>query len=411
MVGIKVMWNQFREFWYNKIQGKQFIPNEEDVKEAKKLAERLKGKDDVETLNNILEWQERNILYWRERGYLDISLFPFIWLGYIIVFAIISTPIFVFLYILLTKFLIISTTLSIWISLSLTILIFVWIIFKTNTTFKLVYLLLWSYPIYELVKLELLKNLTVENISKVLNITVLNWAIFGISFFSLIYLVMIYKYFSRSEKSILNKIYKIWKLITATFKLSLTTSEILEYKMAICKDYAKLTASLLLNLYPNSKIFFFTFPGHVATGIEINGKIYILDQKLPIMNETAWLIQWNRKDATKLEVKRKNGKYFVEYIGKVFLKENLKIQDSKNLIKDLIKKIEKAIKLGKRKVVYTLEGKAKIYDVEDEIIEESLLRKIRLFLENEMVSNFSKIKELKIEKDNDDILLEIYLNH
>ena len=59
-----------KNIWYNYIVGRQYIPTKNDVKDAKVLAERLKGRTDVETLNNILEWQEKNILYWDDRCYL-----------------------------------------------------------------------------------------------------------------------------------------------------------------------------------------------------------------------------------------------------------------------------------------------------------------------------------------------------
>lgn len=53
---------------------KQFLPTFEQLcdKEAKELAKRLKGKSTKETLNNILEWQHRNIQYWTEKYYLII---------------------------------------------------------------------------------------------------------------------------------------------------------------------------------------------------------------------------------------------------------------------------------------------------------------------------------------------------
>ena len=86
-------------------------------------------------------------------------------------------------------------------------------------------------------------------------------------------------------------------MINDTFQLSLPTKKILEYKLAICRDYAKLTASLLLNVYPDSEIYFFTIPRHVAAGIKINNKIYILDQHLPVLTIEKWLMTWNKKKA------------------------------------------------------------------------------------------------------------------
>jgi predicted transglutaminase-like protease len=44
---------------------------------------------------------------------------------------------------------------------------------------------------------------------------------------------------------------------------------LLENKLGVCRDYAKLTACLLSNIYPNAEICFASAPGHVATGINI----------------------------------------------------------------------------------------------------------------------------------------------
>lgn len=93
--------------------------------------------------------------------------------------------------------------------------------------------------------------------------------------------------------------------------LSLPVSKTIKYQLAICGDYAKLTATILLNLYPNSRLFFFKIPRHVATGIGINNKIYILDQKLPIREPEAWLNYWNEDSATEYELRQKGSKYSI----------------------------------------------------------------------------------------------------
>jgi hypothetical protein len=51
------------------IVDKSFVPTPSDIKsvELKKLAGRLKGNSEKETLTNILEWEERNIKFWWER--------------------------------------------------------------------------------------------------------------------------------------------------------------------------------------------------------------------------------------------------------------------------------------------------------------------------------------------------------
>ena len=376
-------WNFLRNFWYNKILGKQFIPTEKDVKDTKKLAERLKGKDDTETLNNILEWQERNISYWWERFPFDISLKIMMPLAGTLLF-IISLPLLILLWSLNEKTLFLVTSVIL-------IVLLISFVFS-RTVGKMYYLLLGLSIVY-------LSTISILKLPSLHQFLIYSFFYVGCIFAFLVILGYLYIRYDKIEKD------SFWEIINDTFSLNLPISKITKYRLAICRDYAKFTASILLNLYLNNRIFFFTFSGHVATGVEINGIVYILDQKLPILEETTWLIRWNKKDATKLELKRENEKYSVEYIGKVSLKEKSEIQD----LKDLIEEIEKAIKSEKRKVAYILKGKAKIYGVEDEIIKESLLRKIKLFLENEMVSNFSKIKELEIKKRSEDLILDIYL--
>ncbi|MFN3384248.1 MAG: transglutaminase-like domain-containing protein [Archaeoglobaceae archaeon] len=51
-------------------------PRKEDInnEDIKNLAMRLKGRSDSETLNNVLEWQEKNIVYWSERRIADRTI-------------------------------------------------------------------------------------------------------------------------------------------------------------------------------------------------------------------------------------------------------------------------------------------------------------------------------------------------
>ncbi len=212
-----------------------------------------------------------------------------------------------------------------------------------------------------------------------------------VSFLVLFLFVIFYLYFRyrKIDKS------SFLEIFDDTFKLNLPVMKIICYRLAVCRDYAKLTAAVLLNLYPKNKIYFYTYPGHVATGIEISGRIYILDQRLPIVDETAWLILKNRENATKLELKRGNGEYFVEYPGKITIREKSELKD----LKTLVEEVKKAIKDRQRKVTYILKGKAKIYDITDEIIKKSLLRRVTLTLQNEFSGNFQKIRSIEINED------------
>lgn len=53
--------------------------------------------------------------------------------------------------------------------------------------------------------------------------------------------------------------------------------KILDWKLAICKDYARLTASLLCILFPNSELYFIYEDAHVVSGIKFNNEIYVFD--------------------------------------------------------------------------------------------------------------------------------------
>jgi len=59
------------EYIRNKLE-RQYLPALEDIGniEVKRLAKKLRGQSDKETLTNVLEWLERNVQYWPERFYL-----------------------------------------------------------------------------------------------------------------------------------------------------------------------------------------------------------------------------------------------------------------------------------------------------------------------------------------------------
>lgn len=80
--------------------------------------------------------------------------------------------------------------------------------------------------------------------------------------------------------------------------------KILDWKLAICKDYARLTASLILNLFPNSKLYFIYKYHHVVAGIRFNNEIYVFDphydHPTPVLKLDDWLIE-KKLDAEKFE--------------------------------------------------------------------------------------------------------------
>jgi len=183
-------------------------------------------------LNNILEWQERNIEFWEDRYYLVI----------------------IFLLVLV-----------IWC---------IALIFKLSNTILVVF----SIFLLCLIEYNVLKHYI--------------------------------------EKTCLTKAIDL-------FMLSLSTEKILDYKLAVCRDYAKLTVALLLNLYSRNKIYFIIIPHHVSPVIELNSKIYILDQKLPIHNIDAWLKINNTKTAELIRIKNEKNNVKMSKPIKITLNKNL----------------------------------------------------------------------------------------
>ncbi|MBZ0174445.1 MAG: hypothetical protein OIN84_10870 [Candidatus Methanoperedens sp.] len=61
------------------------------------------------------------------------------------------------------------------------------------------------------------------------------------------------------------------------FQKDMPVKKILDWKLAICRDYARLTASLLRNLFPDSELYFIFMHDHVVAGIKINNEINVFD--------------------------------------------------------------------------------------------------------------------------------------
>jgi len=263
---------------------RQYTPTIEDVKntKVKKLLKRLKRDSDKETLTNILEWQDRNLRFWTERCILDIPATLIIPV-YFSIFIWISLPVLIFFHLLFSNF--VGGTLS-FIFLSTMTVIFLFFLFWQSTIVKLTYILIFSLPLYQMMKIYITNFLSSSPALAItiLNLTVLNWVIFGVTIVIIFYLLSSYHPFFR-EHPLRIKIKKLTQILNDTFQLSLPVKKVLEYRLAICRDYAKLTASFLLNVYPKNKLYFILIPRHTAAAIELKGKRYVLDQKLPIFKE------------------------------------------------------------------------------------------------------------------------------
>jgi len=301
------------------------------------------------------------------------------------------------------------------ISIAITSSLILWIFFKADTLLKIIYVILWSYPFYKLIKIQLLKTPVPHNISLLLNFTVFNWIIFGISLFSLIYLTVIYLSLTRQISPLISRIKEVVILIKSTFKVSIPVTTILKYKMAVCKDYAKLTAVLLYNLFPNNPVYFISIPRHVAAGIEINGKLYILNQKLPVLTLDGWLRVWNRRTAIIYQLKildsDETKKLKLEKHGIVKLTNPSFHANTEKLIEEVSRLIginQVTQKEGSIVELPPIPKLAKCYE-DDEFVIYSMARAIKLKLENELCGNVNRITKIDIIQDEDKLIIKAHI--
>jgi len=373
----------------------QFLPSKEDTenREARELSKRLMGASYEKTLTNIVEWQERNLKYWDERADMFIFLFilSFLPLFFLLPLNVLPMPL---IAVLVSAFLLLSFL-----------------------NFMLL-LMCASLLITEVV--ALLSLIYVPNVLTIL--VIITFIIpFGGIVSLLLYAISKYRHIKAYQRE-----FRIWD----AFRHSLPIGKILKYRLAICRDYAKSTAVLLLNSYPENRIYFITIPMHVATAIKIRDKLYVLDQKLPVLTLEKWMELWNKKMSKSIMFRLFSHIFRVFKGGEVQILEMVldgrietKNVSSKRLDKKDAPKIDVdnltdrvAQNMGmdqfseKNKSILEIPLKnfAICYE-KDEIVEYSLLRAIENKLEYELCGNRENITKIEITQNKTDLILKAYL--
>ena len=400
-----MMHNKFKT-WALK---RQSCPTLNDLKseELKKLAKRLKGDSEKETLANILEWQDRNIQFWWERWPLDLLL------KFLILISSSLALIISFSFLLLLYYFKFLNIFALFIVL---IAVFFFILIFSNIVIKVFYLFLSLSLVYPLLSLALRIPPLAHNI---LPYTLFYVGCLGAITIIMVYLFIRYKMFWIG-KTVKEKIFKFKDVIDDTFRLSLPVDKILEYKLAICRDYAKLTASLLFKIYPDSKLYFIAILGHVAVAVKIRDDYYVLDQRLPILRIDKWLIRWNKKksdiyvsevlrDSTGEPIKVTFSEH--EPITRKPKTGPLKINTEK-LAEEIAKILGITQSSQKNEPDFEIPlSKYAIYYDDDDITNYSLIKAIKNELESELCSNLDKISKIEIIQDGKDLILNVHLNN
>ena len=194
------------------------------------------------------------------------------------------------------------------------------------------------------------------------------------------------------------------------FSFSININFLLEKKLGVCRDSAKLTASLLLNIYPDAEIYFASAPSHIATGIVVENRLYMLDQRLPILTIDGW------KKYRHLEGKlHKLGNTSIEEVDpKGFLSKTGNISpDKQTLAKltqtmlDLLKIKEQTNGTGDLLVTVRLKKGMSLYQ-DDELVNYSLSRWLQAKISSELI-DMNQIAKIEVTSEKEDIIFRIYL--
>jgi predicted transglutaminase-like protease len=191
-------------------------------------------------------------------------------------------------------------------------------------------------------------------------------------------------------------------------------------KIGICRDYAKLTACLLSNIYKDSEIYFVRSLGHVATGFKVREKVYMLDQKLPLLTIDQWVRREHKTiDPSKISfLYRKAQKLSNNRLENVKIEEILSKSDNQPIKSTVDLTLEMAAILGitqEEKTnpnglvkVYLPKWKygAHLYEMNDEIVNYSLSHWLRRKILNELI-DLTQILQFKAEKEGEDLVFSI----
>ncbi len=368
---------------------KQYLPTKDDLEneELKSLAKRLKKDTYRETLTNIVEWQERNLSYWFDRADMFILVYVLAAISFyfqpispiikcVSSIAFLAVPILVSI-IDITFMLLLTTFFSIFVVTIFTIL-FLYGFPTSNNIF----------PIHQLIVLSMVTGAMISL-----------WT----------YLVLRYRRLKHIQPSF---------RISDVFEMSLPVKKILEYRLAICRDYAKLTSAFLLNICSGNEIYFVRIPWHVAAAIKVNNKIYVLDQRLPITSLEKWLAYWRERfkkrkiTATILSISVENGKIETKKIKKVNLQDfEIPNVDTERLSSQLANHIglkrPRLKQSGRPDLSLPFKNYA-IYYENDEITIHSMLKSFKICLEKELCGDLGRISKILIEQREKDLVLNVW---
>jgi predicted transglutaminase-like protease len=191
------------------------------------------------------------------------------------------------------------------------------------------------------------------------------------------------------------------------FRFSNPIDFLVEKKLAVCRDYAKLSACLLFNIYPETEIYFVHAPSHVATGIMVGENLYILDKYLPVATFDKWHKRWHKCRFRDKKVERAEDIYMESVpLDTVLPKTNSSKLDRDKLASELerllnIQRSEDNLKKNPLLILHWKKG-AVLYE-DDDIVNYSIAQRLRKITSSEML-DINRIANLGIDRDKDDLI-------
>jgi predicted transglutaminase-like protease len=185
-----------------------------------------------------------------------------------------------------------------------------------------------------------------------------------------------------------------------------------EKKLAVCRDYAKLSACLLFNIYPEKEIYFVHAPSHVATGIMVGENLYILDKYLPVATFDRWHKRWHKRRFLDKKVEKAKDTYMESVDYKCLLpKANSSRPDKDELAHELerLLNIQRSKEKSEKNPLLILHWRkgAVLYE-DDEIVNYSIAQRLKKIISNEML-DIDRIASLRIDQNKDDLIFQAEL--
>lgn len=173
---------------------------------------------------------------------------------------------------------------------------------------------------------------------------------------------------------------------------------------------------MLFNIYPDKEIYFVHANSHVATGIKVGSKTYILDKYLPLTTSDRWHEKWNKAWYSEKNVEKAKGTFLEPVPLKSILLNTCGTKlDTHKLESEILSR------LGiQRSEDYSDNGEGSYFKIlqlkkgailyeDDEIVNYSLAQRLRTIISEEMI-DINHIANVKIDRKKNDLIFRVRLN-